>query len=314
MYLYNEYSPAIMMRILILGAGAVGLTVAAMLAEHAEVYAVCRKRYADAISTDGFVMTGIWGERTCHFSCGESVPDGIWDYIIISTKSAATREVCEKYHHLFGSAEVVSLQNGIGNEEVISEYTDRVIGAMIITGFEWRGDNAVFVSVDGGKTMFGRFPKGADAATERLCDLFNVSGMRSGTSADVRSVVWSKAFYSCSLNPLGAVMECPYGDLLKAPAWSIITGIVTEAFAVSRAEGVELVQKSASAYLDFLRYEKIPPTAKHYSSMYQDIVAGRLTEVDYMNGAIVRFGEKHGIATPVNRMVVNLTHFKEELR
>ena len=74
------------------------------------------------------------------------------------------------------------------------------------------------------------------------------------------------------------------------------------------------MQKSASAYLDFLRYEKIPPTAKHYSSMYQDIVAGRLTEVDYMNGAIVRFGEKHGIATPVNRMVVNLTHFKEELR
>ena len=314
MYCYNEYSPAIIMRILILGAGAVGLTVAAMLSEHAEVYAVCRKRYADAISTDGFVMTGIWGERTCHFSCGESVPDGIWDYIIISTKSAATHEVCEKYHHLFGSAEVVSLQNGIGNEEVISEYTDRVIGAMIITGFEWRGDNAVFVSVDGGKTMFGRFPKGADAATERLCDLFNVSGMRSGTSADVRSVVWSKAFYSCSLIPLGAVMECPYGDLLKAPAWSIITGIATEAFAVSRAEGVELVQKSASAYLDFLRYEKIPPTAKHYSSMYQDIVAGRLTEVDYMNGAIVRFGEKHGIATPVNRMVVNLTHFKEELR
>ncbi|MDU9376498.1 2-dehydropantoate 2-reductase [Methanocorpusculaceae archaeon Sp1] len=302
------------MRILILGAGAVGLTVAAMLSEHAEVYAVCRKRYADAISADGFVMTGIWGEKACRFPCGESVPAGSWDYIIISTKSAATREICEKYHHLFGDAEVVSLQNGIGNEEIISEYTIHVIGAMIITGFEWRGDNAVFVSVDGGKTMFGRFPKGVSDAAQKLSDQFNASGIRSGVSADIKSVVWSKAFYSCSLNPLGAVMECPYGDLRKTPAWNIITDIVTEAFAVSKAEGVELPQKSASAYLDFLLQEKIPPTAKHYSSMYQDIVGGRLTEIDYMNGAIVKLGEKHGIATPVNRMIVNLTHFKEELR
>ncbi|HJK11460.1 MAG TPA: 2-dehydropantoate 2-reductase, partial [Methanocorpusculum sp.] len=154
------------MRILILGAGAVGLTVAAKLSAHAEVYAVCRKRYADAIAADGFVMTGIWGEGTYHFPCGECVPSGSWDYIIISTKSAATREICESYQHLFGDAEVVSLQNGIGNEEIIREYTSHVIGAMIITGFEWRADNAVHVSVDGGETVFGRFPQGCDTAVE----------------------------------------------------------------------------------------------------------------------------------------------------
>ena len=302
------------MRILILGAGAVGLTVAAKLSEHAEVYAVCRKRYADAIASAGFVMTGLWGEGTYHFPCGESVPEGSWDYIIIATKSAATRGICEEYHHLFGNAEVVSLQNGIGNEEVIREYTDHVIGAMIITGFEWRAKNAVHVSVDGGETVFGRFPDGCDAAVETLAKLFAQAGMRSLASAAVRSAVWSKAFYSCSLNPLGAVMACPYGDLLKVPAWNIITEIVQEAFLVSQAEGVDLPQKTAEEYLDFLRYEKIPPTAGHYNSMYQDIEGGRLTEVDYINGAIVRLGEKHGIATPVNRMIVNLTHFKEELR
>lgn len=302
------------MRILILGAGAVGLTVAAKLSAHAEVYAVCRKRYADAIAAEGFVMTGIWGEGTYHFPCGECVPSGSWDYIIISTKSAATREICESYQHLFGDAEVVSLQNGIGNEEVIREYTNHVIGAMIITGFEWRADNAVHVSVDGGETVFGRFPEGCDTAVETLANLFSSAGMRALASPTVRSTVWSKAFYSCSLNPLGAVMACPYGDLLKAPAWNIITEIVHEAFAVSKAEGVELPQKSAEEYLAFLQNEKIPPTAEHYSSMYQDIVGGRLTEVDYINGAIVRLGEKHGIPTPVNRMIVNLTHFKEELR
>ncbi len=66
--------------------------------------------------------------------------------------------------------------------------------------------------------------------------------------------------------------------------------------------------------MDFLRYEKIPPTAGYHNSMYQDIEGCRLTEVDYINGAIVRLGEKDGIATPVNRMIVNLTHFKEKLR
>jgi len=302
------------MRILILGAGAVGLPVAAKLSAHAEVYAVCRKRYADAIAAAGFVITGIWGEGTYHFPCGESAPAGPWDYIIIATKSAATREICESYQHLFGDAEVVSLQNGIGNEEVIREYTGRVIGAMIITGFEWRADNAVHVSVDGGETVFGRFPDGSDAAVRTLADLFSSAGMRSLASPAVRSAVWSKAFYSCSLNPLGAVLGCPYGDLLKTPAWNIITEIVCEAFAVATAEGVALPQKSAEEYLEFLQNEKIPPTAGHYSSMYQDIVGGRRTEVDYINGTIVRLGEKHGIETPVNRTIVNLTHFKEELR
>ncbi len=302
------------MRILILGAGAVGLSVAAKLSKYCEVFAVCRERYAAAIQKEGFVLSGIWGNETFRLPCGTDVPEGTWDYIIISTKSAATREACEQYHHLFGDADVVSLQNGIGNEEIIREYTGHVIGAMIITGFEWKGDNAVYVSVDGGETVFGRFPAGCDEAVRTLTDLFNRAGMRSSASETVKNVVWSKALYSCSLNPLGAVMECPYGDLLATPAWNIITGIVHEAFAVAEAEHVILPGGSAKGYLEFLKQEKIPPTAEHYSSMYQDIAAGRPTEVDYINGAVVSLGEKHGIAVPVNRTIVHLVHFKEELR
>ncbi|MDO5845583.1 MAG: ketopantoate reductase C-terminal domain-containing protein, partial [Methanocorpusculum sp.] len=160
----------------------------------------------------------------------------------------------------------------------------------------------------------GRFPSGIDARVQALADMFNACGMPAFASANVRGDVWGKAFYSCSLNPLGAVMECPYGELLQKPAWEIITHIVEEAFAVSKAEGIVLPQKTADEYLEFLRTKKIPPTAAHYCSMYQDIAAGRLTEVDYINGAVVRLGKKHGIPTPVNEMIVNLTHFKEGLK
>ncbi len=302
------------MRILVLGAGAVGLTVAAKLSEHAEVFAVARERCVSAIAKNQFTMTGIWGEKTFDLAVGTKPPVGEWDYIIISTKSAATRDICEEYHTIFGDAEIVSLQNGIGNEEIIAEYTKNVIGAMIITGFEWVSDSEVHVSVDGGETVFGRFPEGTDEKVEALTALFNQCGMRSLSTENVRGTVWGKAFYSCSLNPLGAVMECPYGELLQEPAWNIIQGIVHEAFAVSAAEGVELAQKSADEYLEFLKTQKIPPTAAHYCSMYQDIAAKRLTEVDFINGAVVRLGKKHGIPTPVNEMIVNLTHFKEGLK
>ena len=302
------------MRILVLGAGAVGLTVAAKLSKHAEVFAVCRERCVSAITNNSFTMTGIWGEETMPLSVGTKPPAGPWDYIIISTKSAATRGICEEYKDIFCDAEIVSLQNGIGNEEIISEYTDNVIGAMIITGFEWVSDSEIHVSVDGGETVFGRFPAGVDDKVSALTDIFNKCGMRSISSENVRGAVWGKAFYSCSLNPLGAVMECPYGELLQEPAWNIIEGIVREAFAVSAAEGIVLPQKSADEYLEFLKTKKIPPTAAHYSSMYQDIMAKRLTEVDYINGAIVELGKKHGIPTPVNETIVNLTHFKEGLK
>lgn len=301
------------MRILLLGAGAVGLSIAAKLSKYADVFAVCRERYSTSIEKDGFHLTGIWGTETFRFPCGTVPPKGPWDYIIISTKAAATREICEQYIHLFGEAEVVSLQNGIGNEEIIAEYTEHVLGAMIITGFEWKADNAVFVSVDGGETVFGRSPGGKDEKADSLAELFTKAGMRAATSENIRGIVWSKALYSCSLNPLGAIMECPYGELLKGPAWSIITRIVHEAFEVASAEKVILTQKSADEYLEFLKTKKIPPTAAHFSSMYQDIAASRKTEVDYINGAIVAIGHKHNIPTPVNETIVNLTHFKEEL-
>ncbi len=302
------------MRILVLGAGAVGLTVAAKLSKHAEVFAVCRERCVSAISQNNFTMTGIWGEQTLPLAVGTKPPAGPWDYIIISAKSAATRSICEEYWDIFGDAEIVSLQNGIGNEEIIAEYTNNVIGAMIITGFEWVSDSEIHVSVDGGETVFGRFPSGIDGKVETLAALFNQCGMRSLASENIRGAVWGKAFYSCSLNPLGAVMECPYGELLQEPAWNIIENIVREAFAVSTAEGVELAQKTAEEYLDYLKVQKIPPTAAHYSSMYQDIIVKRLTEVDFINGAIVSMGKKHGIPTPVNETIVNLTHFKEGLK
>ena len=86
--------------------------------------------------------------------------DNRFDYIIISSKSQDTLNICREFASLIRNTQTVSLQNGIGNEEIISGFTDRVIGGMIITGFEWRDDAVVHVSVEAGPMMIGRFPDG----------------------------------------------------------------------------------------------------------------------------------------------------------
>ena len=302
------------MKILVLGAGAVGLSVAAKLSRVADVHAVCRKKSAEAIAARGFSLTGIWGEGMFRFSAAETVPpDSRFDYILITSKSQDTDAICRQYAGLIRETETVSLQNGIGNEEIISRYTNRVIGGMIITGFEWRGDNAVHVSVEAGPMKLGRFPQGSDDPAERLAGLIRTAGLNVETSSAIRSELWGKTLYNCALNPLGAVMNVPYGSLAHPAAWRIIEQIVTEAFAVVAAEGVQLPWKDAGEYLAFLRDVQLPATTRHHSSMLQDLSRGRRTEIDFINGAVVEKGRMHGIPTPCNTMMVSLIRFRESL-
>ncbi|MDG6257554.1 MAG: 2-dehydropantoate 2-reductase [Methanomicrobiaceae archaeon] len=302
------------MQVAVLGAGAVGLSVAAKLSAVCTVHAVCRPRHVEAIASRGFEMTGIWGDGTYRFTCSESyLPKREFDYIIITSKSTDTRAVCEQFSDAIAGAEVVSLQNGIGNEEIIAEYTGRVIGGMIITGFEWQGDARVHVSVEAGPVKLGRFPRGSDDAVRALAELFACAGIRCEESGEIRGDLWGKTLYNCALNPLGAIMNVPYGELDDPAAWEIIADVVEEAFAVCREEGVPLAWETPVDYLAYLAEVQLPATARHHSSMLQDLALGRKTEIDFINGAVVARGQQHGIPTPANTMLARLIRFREAL-
>ena len=303
-----------LMRVGILGAGAVGLSLAARLSKVARVYAVARARHVACINKEGFSLSGIWGEECCTFSCGENLPENEeFDYFLITAKSTDTRQICEQFADSIAGREVVSLQNGIGNEEIIAEYTDRVIGGMIITGFEWRGDACVHVSVEGGPIRLGRYPEGMDRAVFELVDIFRNAGLNVQKSQDIRSNLWGKAMYNSALNPLGALMGVNYGALSDPHAWKIITGIIREAFAVAVAEGVTLPWESPEEYLDYLEEVQLPATAGHHSSMLQDLRRGRITEIGFLNGAIKERGLAQGLPVPFNTMITELIRFRESL-
>jgi len=303
------------MNILILGAGAVGLSIAARLSRVSDVYAVCRQKHADIIKTDGFRMTGIWGEETSFFSCGEDIPKNRdFDYIFISSKSTATRSICEQFADIIKGREVISLQNGIGNEEIIAEYTDTVIGGTIITGFEWIGDASVHVSVESGPMQLGRFPSGMDGGVQKLAEILLKADVPVSATDNIKGAIWSKVLYNCALNPLGAIMGVPYGKLENPHAWSIIEGMMDEAFRVTAAEKVQLSWDTAKEYLKYLKEHQLPNTRAHHSSMLQDLATGKRTEIEFLNGAIAQRAKEYAMDAPYNAFITEQIYFMEELR
>lgn len=302
------------MRIAVLGAGAVGLSVAARLSTVADVIAVTRERHVRIIEQQGFHLTGRWGDNRYDLPvCTSLEKRERFDYTIVASKSIDSETVATQFAETLKGTEVVSLQNGIGNEEVLSRFTDRVIGGVIITGFEWRAENAVHVSVEGGPMRLGRFPSGMDTKVEELVDLVQSAGIPVEGTPAIRTEIWGKTMYNCALNPLSALENVPYGRLVEPHAWTIIDAIVREIFAVARAEGVPLTWSEPDEYLAFLGSTQLPSTAGHHSSMLQDLARGRRTEIDFLNGAIGRIAREHGIPAPVNSCIADLVRFRESI-
>ncbi|MDO9549766.1 MAG: ketopantoate reductase family protein [Methanoregula sp.] len=302
-------------RILVLGAGAVGLPLAAKLSRVAEIVAVTREPYACAISSQGLFLSGAWGNETSRFTCVSEVTDeGDFDYVLITSKSQDTERICHQYKELIGTSEVASLQNGIGNEETISHYSDHVIGGVVMTGFVRSGDREVHVTANAGPMQLGRFPHGNDAGVQGLADIMARAGIPVETSAHIRGKLWSKNLINCSLNPLSAITGVCYGELKKPDSWHIIDQIVREIYSVVHAEGITLEWGDPDACLGYLYGALIPVMAGHRSSMLQDILHGHKTEIDYLNGAVVSAGNRLGIATPYNACISDLIRFKETFK
>lgn len=301
-------------RILILGAGAVGLPLAGKLSRVAEVVAVTRKSAAHDISEHGLSINGAWGNATYHFPCVSEVPEESgFDYILITSKSQDTGKICQHYQGLISNHETVSLQNGIGNEETIAQFSDRVIGGVVMTGFVRTGNCEVRVTANAGPMQLGRFPQGLDDTVTNLAKIMSRAGIPVETTDQIRGKLWSKNLINCSLNPLSAITGVTYGNLREPDSWHIIDQIVREIYAVVRAEGIPLLWGDADSCLGYLHGALIPVMAGHSSSMLQDIIHGHRTEIDYLNGAVVAAGNRLGIPTPYNACVSDLIRFRESM-
>jgi 2-dehydropantoate 2-reductase len=300
--------------ILILGAGAVGLSLAGKLRGVARVYAACRPVHAGAIREWGLVMEGVWGNGTVDaIACvagPEEAPSGI-DFVIITAKGTDTRAICEEYAGVIRGRPVASLQNGIGNEEVIACYTDTVIGGTVTTNFSVVGPGHVRVLSESAPMHLGIWSGNDAGILDRLTGVIRSAGIPVETDADIRSGKWTKALLNIAVNPICALLRAPVGVAADENVRETVIGLINETFAVADTEGVHLPWATADDYLAYLFSVQVPDFAEVYPSMYYDLRQGRRTEIDLLNGYIARLGERHGIETPHNRCIAGLVRYAE---
>jgi 2-dehydropantoate 2-reductase len=207
--------------------------------------------------------------------------------------------------HAFRDGCVASVQNGVGNEETIAAHVERVIRGTTFPAGKILEPGVVQWDVKGDTTLGPFEPRPAPAAEiERLAEACTRGGMPTQSVADARGAQWRKVIFNASTNPVGALTGLTHGRVCERPELrAFVSGLVDEGKAVAAAQGIEL-DADPEALIDHAARPEV--AYDHKASMLQDVEARRLTEVDYLNGGIVRFGREHGVPTPLNEAVVAL--------
>lgn len=306
------------MKILIVGAGAIGSIIGGFLFKKGyDVTIAGRGAHIQHITSNGLIITGIWGTyRLEHIKTIEppnlpSVPK--FDVIVLSVKSYDTRHAIQMYAHLLKDNSVcVSFQNGLGNMEVISSVVgeQRTAGARVIFGAEVTQPGTVNVTVYADQIVIGPFNAKNNPnkdLLEELAKAINISNIPAYYTDDIYPYLWTKMFYNCPLNPLSAIFKSNYGALIKNKhIVSIMNDVVKEAHTVAKAMKINMPWENYTEFLELFYTVLVPSTADHKASMLQDIEKSKKTEIDAINGAIVKYGNKLGIATEVNSTLVRI--------
>lgn len=291
-----------MTRICVVGCGAVGSIFAAHLARkgEAEVWAYdVAKEHVAATQKNGLRLSGA-ADFTAPVRATTN-PDEIppCDFGIVATKSNHTSAAIAQVKKVFGeNSAVCSVQNGVGNEELIAEHVRYVIRGTTFPAGHIIEPGHVGYDIQG-DTWIGPFEptKTPMERVNRLAQLLNSAGLSVIPLEDARGAQWTKLIFNASTNPVGALTLLHHGAATRfSPTGDLFNALISEGEAVALALGIklhgdprQLVQKGANA------------PGKHKASMLQDILAKRQTEVDFMNGAIVNWGEKHNVPTPLNK-------------
>ena len=303
------------MRVCVVGCGAVGSLFAAALAqvESVEVWAYdLDEAHVAAINERGLRISGA-GELVGRLraTC-DAAELPACDLGIVAVKSMHTDSAMAATAHAFGDGAVCSVQNGAGNEEIVAGHVREVIRGTTFpaghlvepghVGWDTKGD-----------THIGPFePSPAPMEKIRaLADACTQGGMPTHALDDARGAQWRKLIFNAASNPIGALTGLTHGRVAEPPTRDLALAVMAEGRAVADVQGIVL-DMSPEELFDFAARKEV--SYDHKPSMLQDVEAGRQTEIDFLNGAIVAFGERHGVDTPLNRTLTALVKGLERSR
>ena len=315
------------MKVAIVGAGAVGLGLGATLYHGGVPLRVIARdpETRRSLRSHGLHRRGLFGD--VHVPAGAIRIDEDLDalhedpvtVLLVCTKTTTSAELARDLATAGLAKEngprFVLCQNGWGNAEIFSRSLprDRIFNARIITGFQREGPCEVHVTAHAQPISMGSLFGADPTPLDRLCGALSRGGIPCELSQDIGRDLWAKMLYNCALNPLGALLGVPYGELAGNPeSRDILESVVREIFKVLRASNQGTHWTNADTYLDVFFRDLLPPTKEHRSSMLQDLRAGRATEIDALCGQVVEQGARFGIGTPVNAALRVLVKAREE--
>lgn len=302
-----------MQRILVIGAGAMGCLFAARIAESgADVLLidVDQNRLA-AIAREGIALTDDNGTRTVPMKTGLATDaTGSFDLVLLFTKGMHSRSAMQSIAHLavLGGPHVLTLQNGLGNPEIVAEVfpADRVLKGIAALPADLH--DATHVSSHGaGHLELGGMTTAAHAVADQATALLRRAGFDARTNETIDIAIWEKVAFNAALNSLGTVTLQPNAGVNNAPGRRIAAAMVDEVVATAHAAGVQVDHARITAAIDFA----LAHHGAHQASMLQDRLAGRATEIETINGAVVERARALGIATPVTETMTDLVRLIE---
>ncbi|GAB2576868.1 2-dehydropantoate 2-reductase [Ramlibacter solisilvae] len=294
------------LRVAVMGAGAVGCYFGGMLARAGhQVTLIARPQHVEAIAREGLRMeTRSFDERVKLRASSDPAAVSGAGLVLFCVKSGDTEAAGRQVQpHLADEAVVLCLQNGVDNAERLRTVLARpeVAAAVVYVGTEMAGAGHVKHHGRGELVIdpLRRLPE--------LAGTLAAAGVPTEVSDNVRGALWLKLILNCAYNAVSAISQLPYGQTVAGSGIpQVMRDVVGECLAVAKAEGVTVPGDVESAVRRIV--ETMPG---QYSSTAQDLARGKPSEIDYLNGHIVRRGELLGVATPANRVLWSLVKLLE---
>ncbi|MCG2706078.1 MAG: 2-dehydropantoate 2-reductase [Candidatus Omnitrophica bacterium] len=296
------------MKIVIVGPGAMGCLFAAFLSKgKEEIWLLDKdKERAAKIKQQGVIVEGISGNYKAQVKATSDAREiENTDLIIICVKSYDTkRAILDVKPLISDNTGILTLQNGVGNIEIIAEAagSEKVVGGVTNLGATLI-DAGCVKHAGRGETVIGRIDGKIPAKMRLIREIFNNAGLETRISRDIKGLLWSKLIINVGINALTVITRLNNGKLIEFEGTRrILKDAVLEAIRIAKRKRIKLIYDDPLAKVEAV----CEATASNVSSMLQDVLKKRRTEIDFINGVIVRQAQELRIPTPVNSVLVDL--------